>query len=85
MGKLDKHEKSGDFTGGFVDIDDQGAMEDWARHMCRGLKLEQAAEALGSAATVPAVAHALMDRQVESARIREAILKVCEDELREAN
>jgi hypothetical protein len=85
MEKSDKQGKSGAFTGGFVNIDDQGAMEDWARHMCRGVKLEQAAVALGTNATVPAVAHALMDRQVESTPIREAILRVCEDELREAN
>lgn len=85
MGKARRQEKDGAFTGDFVDIDDQEAMEAWARRMCRGLRLEQAAATLGTDATVPSVAHALMDRQVENEHIREAILKVCEEELIEAN
>lgn len=85
MNRMQGEKSEGSFSGGFVDIDNQRAMEHWARHMCRRVNLKQAAAKLGTSATVPAVARALMERQVESPQIHKAIVSVCEDELRKAN
>jgi hypothetical protein len=72
-------------SGRFIDSEDAKAMEEWARGMCRGIKIDHAAKELDAEPTVPAVAKALIGNISENASVRAAALSSCEVELRKAN
>jgi DNA-binding transcriptional regulator YdaS (Cro superfamily) len=66
-----------------VDVSDLESVKRWARNMCRGFKVEEAARLLETEASISAVAAGLTSNLPEPA---EAIARaVCEEELRKAN
>jgi hypothetical protein len=66
-----------------VDVHDLGAVERWARNMCRGFNIKDAAHLLETEATVSAVARSLARNLPEPAEATARL--ICEEELRKAN
>lgn len=66
-----------------VDVNDLSAVKRWARNMCRGFDIEDAAHLLETEATVSAVAKSLTSNLPEPAET--AARLICEAELRKAN
>lgn len=71
------------WSAGFVDTDDLGAVERWARGMCQGLDVERTAAELGTETSIVAVATALTSNLPEPAGL--VALQTCEEELMKAN
>ena len=66
-----------------VDVNDLRAVKRWARNMCRGFNVEDAAHLLETEATVSAVAKSLTSNLPEPAEATARL--ICEAELRKAN
>jgi len=68
------------WSGGFIDEHDFHAVERWARGMCRGLSVEEAARQFETESTIEAIADELA--QGLPAKTYEAVRLGCKAELR---
>ena len=71
------------WSGGFIDQEDPGAVERWARDSCRGLSVEEAATRFETEPTIAAIAKEVASGFPEATR--KAAQRACEAELRKAN
>lgn len=75
--------KRDEWSARVVDVTDLESVKRWARNMCRGFKVEEAASLLNTEASISAVATGLTRNLSEPA---ESVARaVCEEELRKAN
>lgn len=68
------------WSAGFIDETNQTAVEEWARGMCRGLSIKEAAAAFGTEPTTGAIADKISSDLPSATRI--AARRACEAELR---
>lgn len=73
---------TGGFSGHFVDSEDKEAMERWAKGLCQGLDVQQAAKELEVEPTAEAIALRIVGRATDDPEIRISIIEICERELR---